>query len=225
MIFYLVLLLILSITPMIWLNYVFSKNDKILINMPFNGLQFGQMIINEKGLQGVKIEKSISMDHYDLSERKVKVSEDRLSKKSLTAITIICHEIGHAIQHQENYKPLENRTTLVKQTAWISQLGSGILLMGIPTILATGSYSLIKGCLILAFISLIIGILIHVITLEVEMDASFNKALPILVEKVPPEYHEACRSILKAAAFTYIISVIRNFISIRFIWLLLSRIR
>ena len=51
--------------------------------------------------------------------------------------------------------------------------------MGIPTILATGSYSLIKGCLILAFISLIIGILIHVITLEVEMDASFNKALPI----------------------------------------------
>ena len=158
MIIYLFLLLILSITPMIWLNYVFSKNDKILINMPFNGLQFGQMIINEKGLQGVKIEKSLSMDHYDLSERKVKVSEDRLSKKSLTAITIICHEIGHAIQHQENYKPLENRTTLVKNTAWISQLGSGILLMGIPTILATGSYSLIKGCLILAFISLIIGI-------------------------------------------------------------------
>ena len=165
------------------------------------------------------------MDHYDLSERKVKVSEDRLTKKSLTAITIICHEIGHAIQHQENYKPLENRTTLVKNTAWISQLGSGILLMGIPTILATGSYSLIKGCLILAFISLIISIFIHVITLEVEMDASFNKALPILIEKVPPEYHEACRSILKAAAFTYIIGVIRNFISIRFIWLLLSRIR
>ena len=91
---------------MIWLNHVFTKNDKILINMPFNGLQFGQMIINEKGLKGVKIEKSLSMDHYDLSERKVKVSEDRLSK-SLTAITIICHEIGHAIQHQENYKPLE----------------------------------------------------------------------------------------------------------------------
>ena len=57
------------------------------------------------------------------------------------------------------------------------------------------------------------------------MDASFNKALPILIEKDPPEYHEACRSILKAAAFTYIIGVIRNFISIRFIWLLLSRIR
>ena len=225
MVIYLILFLLLSITPMIWLNYVFSKNDKILINMPFNGLQFGQMIIDEKGLQGVKIEKSLSVDHYDLNERKVRVSEDRLSKKSLTAISIVCHEIGHAIQHQEKYKPLEQRTTLVKNTAWISQLGSAILMMGIPTILATGSYPLIKICLILAFISLLIGIFIHVITLEVEMDASFNKALPIIIEKVPSEYHDACRSILKAAAFTYVIGVIRNFVSIRFIWLLLSRIR
>ena len=73
--------------------------------------------------------------------------------------------------------------------------------------------------------ALLIGIFIHVITLEVEMDASFNKALPIIIEKVPSEYHDACRSILKAAAFTYVIGVIRNFVSIRFIWLLLSRIR
>ena len=59
MVIYLILFLFLSITPMIWLNYVFSKNDKVLINMLFNGLQFGQMIIDEKGLQGVKIEKSL----------------------------------------------------------------------------------------------------------------------------------------------------------------------
>ena len=66
---------------MVWLNYVFRKNDKILINMPFNGLQFGQMIINEKGLQDVKIEKSLSMDHYDLSEKKVKYPKTDFLKK------------------------------------------------------------------------------------------------------------------------------------------------
>jgi len=211
--------------PMIWLNYIFSKNDKILVNMPFNGLQFGQMVLNERGLNGVKIEKSLSVDHYDLNEKKVKVSEDRLSKKSLTAISIVCHEIGHAIQHHEKYKPLEQRTNLVKNTAWITQLGGAILMIGIPTILATGSYSFIKVCLVLAFISLLIGVFVHLITLEVELDASFNRALPIIIEKVPAEYHDACRSILKAAAFTYIIGVIRTFISLRFIWLLLSRIR
>ena len=99
---------------MIWLNYVFTKNDKILVNMPFTGLEFGKIVINELGLKNVKIEKSLSIDHYDLREKKVKVSEHRLSRKSLTAISIVCHEIGHAIQHHEQYKPLEHRTNVVK---------------------------------------------------------------------------------------------------------------
>ena len=222
---YIIILFVLSILPMAWLNYVFKKNDAILINMPFTGLEFGETILNEIGLNDVKIEKSLTVDHYDLSEKKVKVTEDRLSKKSLTAISIVCHEIGHAIQHKQKYKPLEQRTTLVKNTAWISQLGSGLLMVGIPTILATGSYNLIKVCLVLVLLSLLIGVVVHLITLEVELDASFNKALPIIKDKVPSEYHNACESILKAAAFTYVIGVVRNFVSLRFIWLLLSRIR
>lgn len=193
--------------------------------MPFTGLEFGRLILSDYGLTEVKIEKSLTVDHYDLLEKKVKVTEDRLSKKSLTAISIICHEIGHAIQHKEKYKALEQRTSLVKNTAWISQIGSSILLIGIPTILATGYYPLVKICLLLALLSLLIGIIVHLITLEVELDASFNKALPILIEKVPAEYHDSCRSILRAAAFTYVIGVVRNFVSLRFIWLMLSRVR
>ena len=225
MIVYLIIFLILSTAPVIWLNYVFHKNDQILINMPFTGLEFGKLILKDYGLTEVKIEKSLSIDHYDLLEKKVKVTQERLSKKSLTAISIVCHEIGHAIQHKEKYKALEQRTSLVKNTAWISQIGSSILLIGIPTILATGYYPLIKVCLLLALLSLLIGIIVHLITLEVELDASFNKALPILIEKVPPEYHDSCKSILRAAAFTYVIGVVRNFVSLRFIWLMLSRVR
>ena len=225
MIIYLSLLIFLFFAPVIWLNYVFKKNDKILINMPFNGLEFGNNILNELGLNNVKIEQSLIGDHYDLLEKKVKVSESRLSKKSLTAISVVCHEIGHAIQHNENYKPLEQRTKIVKYTAWISQLGSGLLLMGFPTIFATGSFSLIKICLVFVLISLFIGIIVHLVTLEVEFDASFKRALPIIKEKVPKEYHDACHSVLKAAALTYVIGVIRNFVSLRFVWLLLSKIR
>jgi Zn-dependent membrane protease YugP len=225
MIVYLIIFLILSTAPVIWLNYVFHKNDQILINMPFTGLEFGKLILKDYGLTEVKIEKSLTVDHYDLLEKKVKVTQERLSKKSLTAISIVCHEIGHAIQHKEKYKALEQRTSLVRNTAWISQIGSSILLIGIPTILATGYYPLIKVCLLLALLSLLIGIIVHLITLEVELDASFNKALPILIEKVPPEYHDSCKSILRAAAFTYVIGVVRNFVSLRFIWLMLSRVR
>ena len=94
-----------------------------------------------------------------------------------------------------------------------------------PVILSSQSFHLFKICLFIIVICLIIRVFIHLITLEVEIDASFNKAMPIIREKVPTEYHNACKSVLYAAAFTYVIGVIRNFLTLRFIWMLISRIR
>ena len=225
MIFYIIFLFILFVAPIIWYNYVFKKNDKTLINMPFNGFEFGRELLQEHNLDDVKIESTKLGDHYDLINKKVMVLEDRLEKKSLTSITIICHEIAHAIQHKENYKPLKRRNVIIKSTAWITQLGSGILLIGFPIIFATGSYGFIKICLAVAGLSLLISALIHIITLDVEIDASFNKAYPIIKQKVPAEYHQACRSILLAAALTYVIGVFRSFFSLRFIWMLITRMR
>ena len=225
MILYLTFLFILFVAPIIWYNYIFKKNDKVLINMPFTGFEFGRELLQEHNLNDVQIEGTKLGDHYDLINKKVMVLEDRLGKKSLTSITIICHEIAHAIQHKENYKPLKRRNVIIRNTSWITQLGSGILLIGFPIIFATGSYGFIKICLAIAAFSLLISALIHIITLDVEIDASFNKAYPIIKQKVPAEYHEACRSILLAAALTYVIGVFRSFFSLRFIWLLITRMR
>ena len=225
MIIYLIFLFILFVAPIIWYNYIFKKNDKVLINMPFTGYEFGQELLHEHNLNDVQIEATKLGDHYDLINKKVMVLEDRLAKKSLTSITIICHEIAHAIQHKENYKPLKRRNVIIRNTSWITQLGSGILLIGFPIIFATGSYGFIKICLAIAAFSLLISALIHIITLDVEIDASFNKAYPIIKQKVPVEYHQACRSILLAAALTYVIGVFRSFFSLRFIWMLITRIR
>ena len=164
-------------------------------------------------------------DHYDPNEKKVRVKQERLDNKSITAISVVCHEIGHAIQHNENYKPLERRQILVKNTAWISKLGGGILYIGLPTLFATGSFPLIRVCLILVIFTIIINVLIHLVTLDVEIDASFNRALPILREKVPSQYHEECRSVLRAAAYTYVIGALQSVISLRYIWLLIMRLR
>ena len=225
MIIYLIFLFILFVAPIIWYNYIFKKNDKVLINMPFTGFEFGKELLQEHNLNDVQIEATKLGDHYDLINKKVMVLEDRLAKKSLTSITIICHEIAHAIQHKENYKPLKRRNVIIRNTSWITQLGSGILLIGFPIIFATGSYGFIKICLAIAAFSLLISALIHIITLDVEIDASFNKAYPIIKQKVPVEYHQACRSILLAAALTYVIGVFRSFFSLRFIWLLITRMR
>ena len=224
MIIYL-LILFFYLSPIIWFNFVFKKNNKILEKMPFNGLEFGEQIIKEKNLSDVVIEGTMEGDHYDPNEKKVRVKQERLDNKSITAISVVCHEIGHAIQHNENYKPLERRQILVKNTAWISKLGGGILYIGLPTLFATGSFPLIRVCLILVIFTIIINVLIHLVTLDVEIDASFNRALPILREKVPSQYHEECRSVLRAAAYTYVIGALRSVISLRYIWLLIMRLR
>jgi len=225
LIIYLLIFFIFYLSPIIWFNFVIKKHDKILENMPFNGLEFAEQIIKEKGLSGVIIESTKEGDHYDLNEKKVRVKQDRLGNKSITAISVVCHELGHAIQHNENYKPLNRRQVLVKNTAWFSKLGGGILYIGLPTLFATGSFPLIRVCIILVLLTIIINVLIHLITLDVEIDASFNRALPILREKIPSQYHEPCRSVLRAAAYTYVIGSLQSFISLRYIWLLILRAR
>ena len=225
MVFFLFFFLIFFLLPKFWLSYSMKKGDKELINMPFNAEEFGKLILKENDLTGVKIEETQAVDHYDLNDRTVRVKEGRLEKKSLTSLTIVCHEIGHAIQHNEEYKPLVQRTNLVEKTQWISRLGGVILYSALPLILATGSFGFIKLSLLLVICSVLVGVLIHLITLNVEIDASFNRAMPILKEKIPEEYHAQCNNVLKAAAFTYVIGALTSFLSLRYLWLLISRVR
>ena len=221
----LVIFVLISFVPVLWVNYVFKKNDTILPNMPFDAYEFGEDILEELKLKNVSIEKTLIGDHYDLVEKKVKVHEDRFKRKSLTSISIMCHEIGHAIQHAQNYSPLITRTKLVKNTQWINKISLAIIYIGFPLIFATGSLSLIKFCASIILLSTFIGVIIHLITLEVELDASFNRAFPIIKKKIPEAYHNSCRSVLRAAAFTYVVGVFKNLISLRMIWTVLSKLR
>ena len=91
MLFIILVFFSLFIFPVVWLNYILNKNNKTLINMPFNGLEFGNQILEENKLLNVKIEKTLVGDHYDLKERKVKVLEERISKKSLVPL-VNCNE-------------------------------------------------------------------------------------------------------------------------------------
>ena len=221
----LVIFFLLSFIPVLWVNYVFKKNDTILPNMPFNAYEFGEEIIKELKLKNVSIEKTLIGDHYDLVEKKVKVHEDRFKRKSLTSISIICHEIGHAIQHAQNYSPLITRTQLVKNTQWINKIGMAMIYIGFPLIFSTGFLSLIKLCALIILLCTLIGVIIHLNTLQVELDASFNRAFPIIQKKIPEVYHNSCRSVLRAAAFTYIVGVFKNLISLRMVWTVLSKLR
>ena len=225
MVLFLIFLVVFFLLPKFWLSYSMNRSDTDLSGMPFNAEEFGKLLLEENGLNEVVLEETNQVDHYDLNDKAVRVKEGRLQKKSLTALSIVCHEIGHAIQHKEEYGPLVKRTEIVQKTQWLTKFGGVVLYSGLPIILATGNFGFIKVCLFLVLASVLVGVFIHLITLDVELDASFKRAMPILKEKIPEEYHAQCQNILRAAAFTYVIGALTSFLSLRYIWLLLTRLR
>ena len=217
--------------PSIWVNYVLRKNNEILPDMPFTGNQLGKKLLQEHNLENVLIEPIKQVDHYNPLKKKVHISEDKLHKKSITSIAVVAHEIGHAIQDKENYKPLLLRQKLIEKTMIFQRIGSFLLIIGLPSIFAITKspfITFIAAIIIMGCLST--NVLIHLITLPVEFDASFKRALPILQKYVPKENMRQCRSVLRAAAFTYlaqsIVSIFRlKVILFSFINILKSIIR
>ena len=205
--------------PILWVKYTLGKHDDILPNMPFTAKEFGETLLKENGLGEVKIGDTNIGDHYDPNSKKVGVEPHRLDKKSLTSITVMCHEIGHAIQHKENFPPLIRRHKLITKTQWISKLAGVILYGGIPLIVATGALPFIRVCLLIAFASVLINVITHLITLDVELDSSFSRPMPILQNKIPQEHHSACKSILRVCAFTYVVGSLTSILNVRNIWI------
>ena len=217
---YLILGAFVYFIPGLWVNYTLNKHNDVLPNMPFSAKEFGEELLKEKGLDDVKIETTKEGDHYSLTDKTVRVEPSRLDRKSLTSITVMCHEIGHAIQHKENYPPLERRNKLAKVTNLITKLSTVIAYIGIPVIISTGALPLIRVCLIIVFASILISMIIHLMTLDVELDASFKRAMPILEKKIPQDYHSASKSILRVCAFTYVIASLTSILRVRNIWML-----
>ena len=200
--------------PNIWVNYILKNNNKNLPDMPFTGKQLGIKILEEQKIYNVSIESIKQLDHYNPIKKKIHIGEDKLNKKSITSIAVVAHEIGHAIQDKENYKPLIMRQKLIEKTMIFQRLGSFLLIIGLPSIFAFTKSPLITfiaAIIIMGCLST--NVLIHLITLPVEFDASFKRALPILEKYVPKENMKQCRSVLRAAALTYlsqsIVSVFR----------------
>ena len=223
MILYLLGILIYAV-PGVWVNYTLNKHDDVLPNMPFTAKEFGLDLLKEQNLDEVNIEDTKIGDHYDTNTKTVRVEPNRLDKKSITSITVMCHEIGHAIQHKENYPPLIRRQIIISKTEWLNKLSSLLLYAGIPTILATGAIPFIRICVIIIFASILINMISHLITLNVELDASFKIAIQKKKKKLPIEYHSSCKSILRVCAFTYVIGSLTSILNVRNIWFLLRAI-
>ncbi len=201
-------LLLIVLLPGFWVRSVLRKYSEPVDRYRGKGSggELARHLLDRFGLGEVGVEPTERGDHYDPVAGMVRLSPQHFSGHSLAAVTVATHEVGHAIQHARGEALFGLRQRIVALAANGERVG-GILLIAAPlTVLLTRTPQVGLAMLLMAVATMALGTLAHLVTLPVEIDASFNKALPILQDG---DYLHAgdlphARRILRAAAFTYV---------------------
>ena len=201
-------LLACIVLPGIWVKQVLEKYSEPAdrYRNKGSGAELARHLLDRFELKGIKVEETEKGDHYDPVAKVVRLSENNFSGYSLTAITVAAHEVGHALQDSRGEALFYTRQQLVNVAIKGERAGRVMLMMAPLVLLVARLPQLSVLILLLAVASMALSTLVHLVTLPVELDASYGKALPILEEG---DYLHAgdlphARRILKAAALTYV---------------------
>ena len=215
-IFFILVIAALVFGPAIWVSRVLDRYSTPADRYPGTGGELARHLLDKHGLQAVTVETTDQGDHYDPGAKAVRLSDDKFGGRSLTAITVAAHEVGHALQDHDGYAPLHLRTRLVKATRGIEKVGAGVLMvapfLGLVTrVPAIGLITFGAGLLTLGT-----SALVHFITLPTEFNASFARALPMLDEHrvLKPVDKPHARRLLMAAALTYVSASLMSLLNI-----------
>jgi hypothetical protein len=211
-----IVVLCIVFAPQWWASRTFKKYSYEQPSMRGTGGELAKHLVESIGITGVIVEETPQGDHYDPSDKAVRLSPSNFKGKSLTAIAVAAHEVGHAIQDHENSSLLANRTRLVRFAMVTDKIGS-IAIIGMPVVALLTRIPAAAGLMIaLALGSMLVGTVVHLVTLPVELDASFKKALPILKNGnyINPEDEPAVNQILKAAAYTYVAASLASILNL-----------
>jgi len=176
-----------------------------------NGLtasEAARRILRRQGLDDVRVEPVAGRltDHYDPRERVLRLSESVYDSNTLAALGVAAHEVGHAVQDNEGYRPLKLRKGIFPVALVGNNLGPFVFVVGLLMLIATNGKGELAGFIAQAGILLVAGgAFFTVIALPVEYNAS-QRALAMLTEHgmVSPREREDARKVLDAAALTYV---------------------
>lgn len=217
-----ILLLAIFILPNMWAKWVLARHSRGRDDYPGSGAELADHLLRRMGIEGVEVEVSEQGDHYDPQARRVRLSPGNYEGRSLTAVTVAAHEVGHAIQHHEGYAPLAARSRMVGVAMRAEKLGA-LLMMAAPFLfILTRMPGGMAIVIVAAVISFGTAAVVHLVTLPVEFDASFNRALPLLREYVPPYDMPGARHVLTACAFTYVAASLASILNLGR-WLVILR--
>lgn len=224
---FILLIALLSVGPQLWIRWVFFRYRSDIADLPGTGSELAEHLIRRFELDGVVVEETEpNRDHFDAAAKAVRLSPANFQGKSLTAVAVAAHEVGHAIQCHRQEPVFRLRKRYIPIASQLQKIG--ILLLSISPLLGAltrspaGLALPIAGGVLMA----LGGAFVYLIVLPEEWDASFCKALPLLQEGnyISDAEVPAVRRILRAAALTYFAGALASIVQIwRWLPLLLRR--
>ncbi len=205
----LIISLIITLSAQAYVSMTYSKTKKIKNKKNITGSEVAREILDKNGLSNVKVVEtpgSLS-DHYDPRSKVVRLSTEVYHSPSIAAVAVASHECGHAIQDANKYIFMNIRSAIVPIVNFASYAGYFAIMIGFfASAMNLVWFGIIMECVILLF---------QLITLPVEFNASSRalkqiKELNFLEKK---EYRKG-RSMLRAAAMTYVASVATTLLEI-----------
>jgi Zn-dependent membrane protease YugP len=179
------------------------------------GAQVAAAILQTEGIRDVRIEPSQGFlsDHYSPGEKALRLSPDVFGGRSVSAVGVAAHEVGHAIQHARAYPFLGMRSTLVPVVQFASPLAVPIIIVGFFMSSAIGA---LGQLVVLAGIGLFgMVVLFQLVTLPVEFDAS-RRALDAIDKGrlLVGEEQQGAKAVLDAAAWTYVAAAVSSVLTL-----------
>lgn len=213
-----VVFLVILFGPMIWLKSVIRAHQADRSDFPGTGGEFARHILDQLNLHHVRVEATSRGDHYDPVDKAVRLTPANFDGRSLSAVVIAAHEVGHAIQDRDGYKPFVQRLGLVKFEFWLVRITQVLALLPLVGAFGSGIPHLVFISFLLFMGAALLTFGVRLINLNVEYDASFKRALPILENGyIPPEDIPAAKNLLQAAALTYLSGALITFLRLLFL--------
>lgn len=201
--------MIITVMAQIFVSSSYSKYKKVNNKNGLTGLEVARKILDENGLKDihiVEIQGNLT-DHYDPTRKVVRLSSDIFNGSSIASTSVAAHECGHAIQDKDNYTFMRIRSKMVPFVNLSSKLGYLAITIGIIfSLFDLAIFGIVLLLAILAF---------QLVTLPVEFDASNRAAEQIKKLKLLDETEKGkSKTMLNAAAFTYVASLVTTLLEI-----------
>jgi uncharacterized protein len=192
--------------PHLWVRHTIDRHGVHRPDLPGTGGELARHLLDRFGLGNVAVEATELGDHYDPEAKTVRLLKKHLDGRSLAAVAIAAHEVSHALQDARGERLLALRQALAKFAASTDRIAAYFFIAA-PVLGVLARTPLAFAALVGIGVSLLaVRVVVSLVTLPVEIDASFSKALPMLKDGnyVASDDMPAVRSLLRAAAFTYL---------------------